>query len=265
METPRALLSDLDGTLINTLHLIRHGLYQTSKNYFEQTGIPAADLPDYENYAAVANQAVGGSPRNTVETAARLLYAHHPQHLARLDFDELYAGLDTVQDVLAPEFVKPYAGLSETLHYLGANSIQLAIITSGTPHHVVRNIGAALPELGLVELSQQRDLGDNTKLETMRAVMQSHYNLADFTIITCEDTAEHKPNPEAFNLALQRLGRNPSEVAILGDHKGDMLAGLNAGIPQRIGITHGFDDAALLQSAGATDIIDSLHDIKDRF
>lgn len=64
-----------------------------------------------------------------------------------MDFDELHALLDPVQDAIAPEFVKPYEGLWPLLHHLGEKGIMLAIFTSGTPHQVARNFGVALPEL----------------------------------------------------------------------------------------------------------------------
>ena len=40
-----------------------------------------------------------------------------------------------------------------------------------------------------------------------------------------------------------------------------MQSGINAGVAQRIGITHGFDDRPTLEAAGATDVIDELTEL----
>lgn len=258
MEIPRAILSDSDGTLVDTLHLIRHGLYETSKSYFESLGIPDQDIPAYEAFEEIANQSVGGSPRHTLETAARLLYEHQPHHIERMDFNQLEALLDPIQDAIAPEFVKPYDGLSNLLRFLGEKGIMLAIFSSGTPHQIVRNIGVALPEVGMSTLFRNTAIDSRDKLDTFTTRVKEYYGLPDFTIVTSADTNTHKPNPEGINLAMNRLGVAASESAVFGDHKVDMQAGVNAFVPQRIGVTHGFNDRVTLEEAGATFTIDSL-------
>lgn len=206
MELPKALLSDADGTLIDTLHLIRHGLYETSQAYFKIAGIPAKDIPSYEAYESYANQAVGGSARTTIEKAARLLYEHQQHHLDSIDFDALHALLDPIQDEIAPEFVRPYDGLSDMLRQLGENGIKLAIFTSGSSHHIVRNFGVALPELGLTLLSTDKTMTDLSKLAIFEAAVSATFDLPGFTVVTAEDTHYHKPNPESLILAMKRLG-----------------------------------------------------------
>lgn len=259
MKKIEAVLSDADGTLIDTVRLIRHGQYETAKTYLEGHGIPNVDIPAYGTYEALLNQTVGGSARDTLEKTVRLLYEVQPHHLESIDFDALHDMLNPVQDRIAPEYVKPYEGLSDTLRTLGSTGIKLAVFTSGTPHHVVRNFGAALPELGLITLSQDKSLSDQGKLDLFTAKVQEFYDLPAFTVVTADDTTGHKPDPEGLNLAMQRLGVSPDVSAVLGDHKVDMQTASSAGVARRIGITHGFDDKPTLEAAGATDVIDSLH------
>ncbi|TAH31984.1 hypothetical protein EYC58_04905 [Candidatus Saccharibacteria bacterium] len=90
MITPEAIISDADGTLVDTLHLIRHGQYETAMTYLTQKGVDPVHVPDYETYEALLNQTVGGSARDTLEKTVTLLYRDQPHHLQGLDFDELH-------------------------------------------------------------------------------------------------------------------------------------------------------------------------------
>lgn len=261
MKNIEAVLSDADGTLVDTVQLIRHGQYETARTYLEGHGIPPAEIPGYNHYEALLNQTVGGSARDTLEKTVRLLYELQPHHVEGIDFDALHDMLNPVQDRIAPEYVKPYEGLSETLRTLGSTGIKLAVFTSGTPHHVVRNFGAALPELGLATLSQDKSLTDRAKLDLFVAKAQEFYGLPAFTVVTADDTTRHKPDPEGLNLAMQRLGASPDASVVLGDHKVDIQTAVSAGVNRRIGITHGFNDKPTLEAAGATEIIDSLHEL----
>ncbi len=264
MEIPQAILSDADGTLADTLHLIRHGQYETSKTYLTRHGIPAAELPSYPAYEALLNQAVGGSARDTLEKTVRLLYQQQPHHLDGIDFDALHDMLNPIQDEIAPEFVRAYEGLPEFLSALGKARVKLAIFTSGTPHHVVRNFGVALPELGLTRLFRDASRNDTDKLHEFEAAVEKHFGLPDFTVVTCDDTKAHKPNPEGLQIAMKRLDVTPAQSLVLGDHSVDMQAGVNAGVKQRVGITHGFESAETLRAAGASTVVSSLPELTAR-
>lgn len=261
MEIPRAILSDADGTLVDTLHLIRHGQYETSRAYLTQHGIPTADIPGYEVYEALLHQAIGGSARDTLERTVRLLYQQQPHHLDGIDFDALHDMLNPVQDRIAPEFVHAYEGLSDFLRTLGETGVKLAIFTSGTPHHVVRNFGIALPEVGLTGLFRDASRNDTDKLHEFEAAVKEHFGLPGFTVVTCDDTEAHKPNPEGLLIAMRRLDVTSAQSLVLGDHTVDMQSGINAGVKQKIGITHGFESAETLRKAGATSVVSSLPEL----
>ncbi len=57
------------------------------------------------------------------------------------------------------------------------------------------------------------------------------YNLAQYfdTIVTCEDTDKHKPDPEPVQIALENLESKPEEAIMVGDSMFDILCGRNAG------------------------------------
>ena len=261
MSAIKALLSDSDGTLVDTVNLIRHGQFEAAHEYLTRHGIPDESLPDYSTYEDALHKVLGGRTRDTIEETVKLLYQAQPHHLNGVDFDELYALLDPIQDRLAPEYIKPYPGLAETLTHLGTSGIMLAIISSGDQRMIVRNIGIALPELGLTTLYLDTSKSNQAKMDIFERTVKETFGLPGFTVVTSDDTTKHKPDPEAPNLAMRRLGVGPHESAGLGDHRIDMRTFINAGIDRRIGVTHGFDDRVELEAAGATNIIDSFAEL----
>lgn len=263
MQTPEAILSDADGTLVDTLRLIRHGQYEASKTYLAQQGVDPDEIPSYEEYETHLNQSVGGSTLDTLERTVRSLYQDRPHHLEHLDFEALRDLLDPIQDRIAPEYIRAYDGLSNFFMRLGQLGIKLAIFTSGSPHHVVRNFGVALPELGLTTLFQDQGISDRDKLTRFEAAVQDHFSLPGFTVVTCEDVTTHKPDPTSLELAMQRLGVSPERSWVLGDHEVDMKAGARARVPERVGINHGFSDKPTLYGAGATEVVGTLGELVD--
>ncbi len=257
-----AIISDSDGTLIDTVSLIRHGQFETARQYLVKHGIPDEAMPNYEAYNDLLTQTVGGSARTTLERTVRLLYQSSPHHLVGMDFDELHDMLNPVQDQLAPKYVKAYEGLADFLHIVGDAGVKLAIFTSGTPHHIVRNFGVALPELQLGELYKDKTKSDQEKLDIFTSRFQDTFAIPSFSVVTADDTDRHKLDPDSLNLAMHRLGVEPDRVAVLGDHKVDMQTAINAGVDRRIGITHGFDDSETLQENGATQTVKSLSELR---
>jgi len=67
--------------------------------------------------------------------------------MSTIDVARLDGTLKAVQDRLAPEHVAGYEGLPELLKELGRKEIPLAVLTSGSRYHVVRNYGVALQVL----------------------------------------------------------------------------------------------------------------------
>ena len=257
MDKIRALISDSDGTLLDTVSLIRQGQYETVRQYLTEYGIPSEEMPTFSTFSKALEQTVGGSARDTLEQTVRLLYKGHLD-VDKMDFDALHDMLNPVQDRIAKEHIRPYDGLSNFLHNLGETGVRLAIFTSGTPHHVVRNFGIALPELDIEDLHTHRDISDSEKLQILEQQFAEAFGIPGFTIITADATERHKPAPDSLLFAMRKLGVDNSRSAVLGDHRVDMQAGINAGIGRRMGIIHGFDDKETLVAHGATHIAESL-------
>lgn len=258
MPNIKAIISDADGTLVDTLYLIRHGQYETVKSYLTTHGIPASEIPNYAAYEEHLHKALGGSARETLERTVGLIYENKPHHLTNIDYNALHDLLNPIQDKIAPQYVKAYPGLHDLLSFMGREKIHLAVFTSGTPHHIVRNFGVSIPELNQTNFYLEKGIGDLEKLRMFEKMMQDHFGIPQVTFVTCDDISASKPDPESIFVALERLNITKDEALILGDHWVDMKAGVNADVHMRVGVSHGFDDKEELVQAGATVIIDSL-------
>ena len=262
MKNVKAIISDADGTLVNTVDLIRHGQYEAAKRFYIRNGVAENDIPDFTYYIECLDRVVGASAHDTLRKTAELIFQDRPEYLGAMNFDELTASLKSVQDEMAPSYVRPYGGLKDFLNNLGQNDIRFAIFTSGSRYEVTRNFGIALPELSLTELYKDESMDDSTKLNLLIDTMSNKFQLADFTIVTFEDTERHKPNPDSLQLAMERLGVEPLEVMVMGDHAVDMLSAESAGVELRFGLTHGFHEEQALRESGATHIGHSLADVE---
>jgi phosphoglycolate phosphatase-like HAD superfamily hydrolase len=254
----KAIISDADGTLVNTVYLIRHGQYETAVEYLIERDVPRHAIPDYEAYESFINKSVGGSTRETFEKTIRLLFkGAHEQHLEKIDFDELDTRLAPIQDHIATLYVHPFHGLTELFTWLGHSETSFGIFTSGNRRMIIRNFGVSLPVMGYTELFKADDIAVNERLEAFIARAKAVYGISDLAVVTCEDVTKTKPDPEGILKLMDTLHVRPHEVVVLGDHAVDMRAASAAGLPG-IGISHGFGTPAELKEAGALCVIDDL-------
>ncbi len=85
-------------------------------------------------------------------------------------------------------------------------------------------------------------------------------------VITGEDVTKHKPDPEAINLAIEKLGGNKKKYIMVGDSYKDVMAAKNAGIdsilyfPKEHGIFYDYED---LIKTEPTHTISNLKEIYD--
>jgi pyrophosphatase PpaX len=79
-------------------------------------------------------------------------------------------------------------------------------------------------------------------------------------IVGADETARHKPDPEPVYLALERLGRTPSEALFVGDSTHDVRAGRAAGVVTVAACWGPFERTALA-AAGADHFLDCLADL----
>lgn len=74
-------------------------------------------------------------------------------------------------------------------------------------------------------------------LVTSRMLNTTNQGLAKYdldkyfdTVITCEDTDKHKPDPAPIQITLDRLDKSPSSAIMIGDTMFDILCAKNAGV-----------------------------------
>lgn len=263
MKKIKVIISDADGTLVNTKYLIRHGQYEVAVEYLIAHGVPLADIPTYEIYESYINKSVGGPTRETFEKTLRLLFSQTQEHhLRKIDFDELDAHLAPIQDRIAPLYVHPFHGLTELLTWVGKSKLGFGIYTSGNRRMVVRNFGVSLPVLGYTDLFLSDTATVEDRFTSFIARAKAVYGIAKLSIVTCEDVVKTKPDPEGIIKIMNNLSVGPEEVIVLGDHSVDMQAARLAGV-HSIGISHGFGTPAELKEAGALRIVDDLDALPD--
>jgi HAD superfamily hydrolase (TIGR01509 family) len=115
--------------------------------------------------------------------------------------------------------VRPLPGARELLGALTAMGVPWAIATSGSDH-------TARPALALLGLP------------------------ADAPLITRDQVAYAKPNPDLFLAAAERLGASPRESFVVGDSIWDLLAAQRAGA-LGVGVLSGGYGREELEEAGA--------------
>ncbi len=77
-------------------------------------------------------------------------------------------------------------------------------------------------------------------------------------IVTREDVINVKPHPEHVEVAINHLGKKPSETVVVGDHRYDIVSGKRAGC-FTIGILSGVSSEELLKEADV--VVSSLDEI----
>ncbi len=207
------VLFDLDGTLVDTTDLIfesyRHtlesvlGYSPTDAELLGQYGRP---LPDTMRELLVALARRGGVKGAPIEAA--------------VETDRPAQSISAQTGVLVPDeevvdrLVNVYREFNLRHHDAFIRSFPYALETLAE----LRRRGYAL---GLVTSK-----GRLTSERSLR-----HYSLHRFldTIITADDTARHKPDPEPVLRALANLGREPGESLFVGDSIHDIAAGQAAG------------------------------------
>jgi pyrophosphatase PpaX len=75
-------------------------------------------------------------------------------------------------------------------------------------------------------------------------------------VVTTEDTARHKPDPEPLLVALERLGRDASRACYVGDAPFDLRAARAAGVTA-IGVTWGFFSREALEAEEPDLVVDT--------
>ncbi len=91
-----------------------------------------------------------------------------------------------------------------------------------------------------------------------------HIDGAFRSVVTGDDVAAKKPDPECLTRCLADLDTDPSEVAVVGDSHNDVLAALALGAVS-VACTYGLSDLGRLRAASPDLEIDSFSELKDLF
>ena len=165
----------------------------------------------------------------TEQTFEQIISGHNVAVSAR----ELASELDSVQDSMT-DLIKPYPHTIELLEAWKDRGVKLCLFTSGYGYMIERNYTAA----GI-----------------------GHYNQLFDAIISADDQLPHKPEPQAIDELLGRVGVEPGDAVVVGDHAYDIISGARARVGLKIGILHGIGTQHELLTAGADFLCDSLESL----
>jgi HAD superfamily hydrolase (TIGR01509 family) len=222
----RCVLFDVDGTIAETegnAHLPAFNLA------FEETGLAWRWSRDDYHYLL---KTTGGYER-------LLRYAEDQGH----DLQAMRQQLTTVHQaknkhyaqIMAASTVPARLGFADLVLALHAKEIRWGVVTTTMRANWHALWTHSLQPLGLPEPS----------------------------VIVCgEDVAVKKPDPEAYQVALERLGLAPSECCAIEDSRNGLLAAMGAGLDVAIVHSEFFDDEhfdeAVQVVAELTELLDSV-------
>lgn len=262
MNKIKAIVFGSDGTLIDSLYLIRRGQYEAAIEYLVERGIGRHGLPPYEEYELFVNQSVGGRTKETMQKSLGLLFSkNHKELFAQINFDDLERRLGPIQDRLAPLYLHQFYDLAGLLHWLGQQHFHLGIFTSSSKHQFIRNWGNALPSLGYNKLYLQAGTSEEEKIIAITGRIKATFGIQKMSVITSDDVTTTKPDPEGLVKVLNELDVQPAEAMMVGDLAADITAGKRADL-LTVGISHGFGTVEELKKARADEVVDSLADLQ---
>jgi pyrophosphatase PpaX len=222
----RAILFDLDGTLIDTTDLILQcfqfswakvcGFEHSREALIGTFGTPLRDaMYRLLDHGGFRNGILGAEAENS--TVEELLGAYRAFNVLN-------------HDALA----RPFEGTREVLAELRRRGYSIVVVTSKGR------------ELGLRGLK-----------------LCSLDDLLDFAIFL-EDTAVHKPHPEPILVALERLNTHANTAVYVGDSRHDIIAARAAGV-RTVGALWGPSPRTELEREGPSFVAESITDLLEIF
>ena len=146
------------------------------------------------------------------------------------DFDmNLFA--KTYREQFAKKIILPFDGSVETLSRLKKSGFRFGIVSSKLRFFTEKNLKEAGYEMEWFD-----------------------------TIITCEDTKNHKPSPDPIILGYKKLNLKPQEILYVGDAKFDYDAAKSAKV-NFVGVLTGVSTEKQLKKAGVKNILKSVSDL----
>lgn len=191
--TPRIILFDFDGTLVNTTPLILRSFRATWRKVF---GFEMEDADYIKTFGTLLHSALKGLTEQCV-AEGRICAVDDLTAMA----DDLLRTYREFNLEWHDEAIEPFAGMDEALQELSARDYKLGIVSSKMRFGVERGLNVF--------------------------AMAEHFDV----IITADDVANHKPHPEPLLKALEEFKAQPHEAVYVGDSIHDIAAGRAAQIP----------------------------------
>ncbi|GAB3587871.1 HAD family hydrolase [Calidifontibacter terrae] len=197
------VLFDFDGTLADTIALIVDSYHHT----LSTAGLPAVDEVEVRSWI--------GRPLQPV-------------------FEQRYPGRGEELTAVYREWnldhhdalIRPVEGITDLLHQLRNNGVQLGVVSSKRTDLVEQGLAA---------------VGLDTAISVLAGM---------------DDTTSHKPDPAPLLHAATTLSARPEDCVYVGDADVDILAARAAGMAS-IGVTWGAGDPVVLRGLRPNAVVDS--------
>lgn len=219
----KAIIFDLDGTLLNTLD----DLLIATNVGLERVGLPQITLND-------ARKFVGNGVGKLIERAIEFAEGRDPsvcdtdKYVRPDNFDDCFNAFSDYYGVHSADNTKPYDGVLDVIKNAKLQGFKTAIVTN--------KYDGAAQELG-----------------------KKFFYDVDI-VVGAKEGIELKPSPSGVIYATKNLGVTLDDCVYIGDGETDVMTAKNCGIPM-IAVTWGFRDRELLQSLEPDYIIDTPNDI----
>jgi phosphoglycolate phosphatase len=215
-ELPRLVMFDLDGTLVDSVPDLAAAVDKS----LLQLGQPAAGIEQVRDW-------VGNGARVLVRRALAggLQHAH---------IDDVYAeqALELFMQAYAEghALTRTYPGVRETLDWLRAQRVEMAIITNK-------------PERFVAPLLDDKGLGRYFRW-----------------IIGGDTLPQQKPDPAALLHVLQLARVEAQQALFIGDSRNDVLAAKAAGVPC-VALSYGYNHGRPIAEEGPLRVLDDLRQL----
>jgi phosphoglycolate phosphatase len=217
MKPIKAVIFDLDGTLLDTLEDLEASMNYVLKAY----QYPIRTREEIRSF-------VGNGIRKLVERAAGF-----PDGIPRTEegasigakIEQMFQDMSVYYEAHCKERTAPYAGITACLAGLKQEGIQMAVVSN--------KLDKAVKELVDLYFSEwiSESAGDQPGMRT-------------------------KPAPDTLFLVMERLGVSPEECIYVGDSDVDIQTAAHAGVPC-ISVCWGFRNREFLSEHGAKAFVDT--------
>lgn len=230
LKNPKAVLFDLDGTLIDT-----------APDFYRALGLLAKE----QGFLSLSMAQVRAKVSHGARAMVDALLQYNQNHQAKI----------TYHADLPDDFDNPNAPIDGAAH-LRARLLELY------ENHIYQDSVLFVHANWLDVLNAHAHWGVVTnKPRHLSQKLISAMGLNPDVLICPDDVATPKPAPDALLLACKRLGIRPKNAIYAGDHARDILAAKSAGMPSLACAFGYLDDGDDAHAWGADEVCDTPNDL----